>query len=205
MTITEAEMMNRTFGCELEYEGIGQSTAAKTVAEVTGGTARFVGGSYGTWEVTMPDGRKWKVVSDGSLCGTSSETVTPVMTVADLDTLQKVVRALRRKGAKANSRTGLHVHVGAADFTAENVKNLVRTFYKHYHDIPVITTFSICGVIVEMKPQKTRDNSQHFSPYNFFKSSSLSTLHSLMPLPPVSCVLFFSVSTIACRFISVSA
>ena len=34
-------------------------------------------------------------------------------------------------------------------------------FYKHYHDIPVITTFSICGVIVEMKPQKTRDNSQH--------------------------------------------
>ena len=78
----------------------------------------------------MPDGRKWKVVSDGSLCGTSSETVTPVMTVADLDTLQKVVRALRRKGAKANSRTGLHVHVGAADFTAENVKNLVKTFYK---------------------------------------------------------------------------
>ena len=130
MTITEAEMMNRTFGCELEYEGISQSTAAKTVAEVTGGTTRYVGGTYGTWEVAMPDGRKWKVVSDGSLRGTSSETVTPVMTVADLDTLQKVVRALRRKGAKANSRTGLHVHVGAADFTAENVKNLVKTFYK---------------------------------------------------------------------------
>ena len=130
MTITEAEMANRTFGCELEYEGISQETAAKTVAEVTGGTASYIGGYYRTWEVKMADGRKWKVVSDGSLCGTSSETVTPVMTVADLDTLQKVVRALRRKGAKANSRTGLHVHVGAADFTAENVKNLVRTFYK---------------------------------------------------------------------------
>jgi hypothetical protein len=130
MTITEAEMMNRTFGCELEYEGISQSTAANTVAEVTGGTTRYVGGSYGTWGVTMPDGRKWKVVSDGSLRGTSSETVTPVMTVADLETLQQVVRALRRKGAKANGRTGLHVHVGAADFTAENVKNLVKTFYK---------------------------------------------------------------------------
>ena len=205
MTITEAEMMNRTFGCELEYEGISQSAAAKTVAEVTGGTARYVGGYYGTWEVTMPDGRKWKVVSDGSLEGVSSETVTPVMKISDLPTLQNVVRALRHRGARANVRTGLHVHVGAADFTAENIKNLVRTFYKHYHDIPVITTFSICGVIVEMKPQKTRDNSQHFSPYNFFKSSSLSTLHSLMPLPSVSCVLFFSVSTIACRFISVSA
>ena len=130
MTITEAEMATRTFGCELEYEGISQATAAQTVAEVTGGTTRYVGGAYGTWEVTMPDGRKWKVVSDGSLEGTSSETVTPVMTIADLDTLQQVVRALRRNGARANYRTGLHVHVGAADFTAENVKNLVKTFYK---------------------------------------------------------------------------
>ncbi|MBQ6141980.1 MAG: hypothetical protein IJI54_11930 [Kiritimatiellae bacterium] len=38
---------------------------------------------------------------------------------------------------------------------------LRNRLYSHYHDIPVITTFSICGVIVEMKPQKTRDNSQH--------------------------------------------
>ena len=130
MTITEAEMASRTFGCELEYEGISQERAAKTVAEVTGGTARFEGYHLHNWTVTMPDGRKWQVVSDGSLCGTSAEVVTPIMTVADLDTLQQVVRALRRKGAKANSRTGLHVHVGAADFTAENVKNLVKTFYK---------------------------------------------------------------------------
>ena len=130
MTITEAEMATRTFGCELEYEGISQATAAQTVAEVTGGTTRYVGGAYGTWEVTMPDGRKWKVVSDGSLEGTSSETVTPVMTIADLELLQEVVRKLRKAKAKANSRTGLHVHVGAADFTAENVKNLVKTFYK---------------------------------------------------------------------------
>ena len=105
MTITEAEMMNRTFGCELEYEGIGQSTAAKTVAEVTGGTARFVGGSYGTWEVTMPDGRKWKVVSDGSLCGTSSETVTPVMTVADLDARGSTSTSARRTSPPRTSRT----------------------------------------------------------------------------------------------------
>ena len=130
MTITEAQMLERTFGCELEYEGIGQETAARTVAEVTNGTARYVGGYYGTWEVTQSDGRVWRVVSDGSLRGTSSETVTPVMTTADLDTLQKVVRALRRKGAKASSRTGLHVHVGIADFTAVNVKNLVKTWFK---------------------------------------------------------------------------
>lgn len=130
MTITEAEMAGRTFGCELEYEEITQERAAKTVAEVTGGTVLHEGSHLNNWSVTMPDGRKWQVVHDGSLRGASAEVVTPVMTTADLDTLQKVVRALRRKGARATIRTGLHVHIGAADFTAENVKNLVKTFYK---------------------------------------------------------------------------
>lgn len=130
MTITEAEMASRTFGCELEYEGISQATAAKTVAETVGGTAAYEGRHLSNWVVAQPDGRKWEVVSDGSLCGTSAEVVTPVMRAADLEDLQKVVRALRRAGAKANSRTGLHVHVGAADFTPTEIKNLVRTFYK---------------------------------------------------------------------------
>ena len=130
MTITEAQMSERTFGCELEYEGISQSTAAKTVAEIVGGTARFEGTHLSNWVVTMPDGRRWQVVSDGSLRGTSAEVVTPIMRIADMELLQKVVRALRRAGAKANNRTGLHVHVGAEDFTPENIKNLVRTFYK---------------------------------------------------------------------------
>ena len=130
MTVTEEMMMSRTFGCELEYEGIGQEQAAKTVAEVTGGTATWRGTHLNNWEVKTPDGRVWQVVSDGSLCGTSAEVVTPILHTSDLETLQQVVRALRRKGARANSRTGLHVHVGAADFTPTELKNLVRTFYK---------------------------------------------------------------------------
>ena len=129
MTITEAEMMSRTFGCELEYEGISQATAAKVVADATGGTARYEGTHLSNWVVTMPDGRRWQVVSDGSLNG-GAEVVTPILKTSDLDTLQKVVRELRHHGAKANARTGLHVHVGAADFTPTQVKNLVRTFYK---------------------------------------------------------------------------
>ena len=130
MTITEAQMNERTFGCELEYEGIGREAAARVVARVTGGTATFEGIHLNNWVVTMPDGRKWQVVSDGSLCGTSAEVVTPILRWEDIETLQEVVRALRKKGAKANERTGLHVHVGAADFGPSAVKNLVRTFYK---------------------------------------------------------------------------
>ena len=121
--------MSRTFGCELEYEGISQATAAKVVADATGGTARYEGTHLSNWVVTMPDGRRWQVVSDGSLNG-GAEVVTPILHTSDLETLQKVVRELRHHGAKANARTGLHVHVGAADFTPTQVKNLVRTFYK---------------------------------------------------------------------------
>ena len=66
MTVTEEMMSAMTFGCELEYEGISQATAAKAVAEVTGGTARYEGCHLSNWVVTMPDGRKWQVVSDGS-------------------------------------------------------------------------------------------------------------------------------------------
>ena len=129
MTVTEAQMNERTFGCELEYEGISRDTAAKVVAEVTGGAARYEGSHLSNWVVTMPDGRKWQVVSDGSLNG-GAEVVTPILRWDDIETLQKVVRALRARGAKANDRTGLHVHVGAADFGPSAIKNLVRTFYK---------------------------------------------------------------------------
>ena len=121
--------MSRTFGCELEYEGISQATAAKVVADATGGTARYEGTHLSNWVVAMPDGRRWQVVSDGSLNG-GAEVVTPILKTSDFDTLQKVVREPRHHGAKANARTGLHVHVGAADFTPAELKNLVRTFYK---------------------------------------------------------------------------
>ena len=129
MTITEAELGGRTFGCELEYEGITQEKAAKTVAKVLGGVARYEGSHLNNWTVAMADGRKWNIVSDGSLWG-GAEVVTPILRYTDMATLQEVVRALRKAGAKANSRTGLHVHVGIADFTATNVKNLVKTWFK---------------------------------------------------------------------------
>lgn len=100
MTVTEEKMSAMTFGCELEYEGISQATAAKAVAEVTGGTARYEGCHLSNWVVTMPDGRKWQVVSDGSLSGTSAETVTPILKVADIETLQEVLRACLVVGAR---------------------------------------------------------------------------------------------------------
>ena len=129
MTVTEAELASLTFGCELEYEGISQSTAATVVAETVGGTARYEGSHLSNWVVTMLDGRRWQVVSDGSLRG-GAEVVTPILRIADMETLQEVVRKMRKAHAKVNERTGLHVHVGAQGMTPKQIKNLVRLFYK---------------------------------------------------------------------------
>ena len=131
MTKTQAELSGLTFGCELEYEGIGKPYAARLIAEVTGGRVETEndGGVIRT-SVRMRDGRVWRIVSDGSLRGTSCESVTPILTIEDLPMLEKVVAALRRGGAIANERTGLHIHVGMRNAEPVAVKNLVRTFYR---------------------------------------------------------------------------
>ena len=129
MTKTEAELSGLTFGCELEYEGIGKARAAQLIAEVTGGRVAYTGLGENQM-VRMPDGRVWSIVRDGSLRGACSESVTPILRISDLPMLEKVVKALRRGGAVVNSRTGLHIHVGMRTASPTAVRNLVRTFYR---------------------------------------------------------------------------
>ena len=129
-TIATAKTM--TFGTELEYTEITREKAAKAIYSVVGGRVRYTAGAYDTWEVTAPDGRVWKAVSDRSLGdrANSAEVVTPIMRWEDIPTLQEVVRALRRAGAQATSRTSQHVHIGVANFNAKQIANIARIFYK---------------------------------------------------------------------------
>ena len=121
-----------TFGTELEYTNITREKAAKAIHSVVGGTVRYYGGGYDAWQVTAPDGRIWKAVSDGSLTdrATSAEVVTPILKWEDMETLQAVVRALRKAGAKTPSCTSQHVHVGVSAFSARQIANIARIFYK---------------------------------------------------------------------------
>ncbi len=118
------------FGTELEYTHISREGAARAIQSVVGGRISHTGGSYDAWTVTAPDGRKWKAVSDGSLSGTSAEVVTPILHWEDFDTLQKVVRALRRAGARTPACTSQHVHIGVEDFTAALIANFARIWHK---------------------------------------------------------------------------
>lgn len=120
-----------TFGTELEYTGISREKAAKAIHSVVGGTIRYTGTNYDTWSVFDPQGREWKAMRDGSLgYNGGCEFVTPVLRYEDMETLQEVVRALRKAGAKTPSCTSQHVHVGVEHLTATQIANIAKIFYK---------------------------------------------------------------------------
>ena len=124
----------QTFGTELEYTHIGRERAAKAIQSVVGGTVRYVGGPYDAWECRATDGRVWRAVNDSSLSDVPSnfraEVVTPILKYADIETLQEVVRALRRAGAKATATCSQHLHLGLEKFSPEQIANFVKMFYK---------------------------------------------------------------------------
>ena len=129
-------MKEQNFGLELEFTGITRRKAAETIGKLLNGEAyaTYKGGAYKAWTVTGPDGRIWTVERDASIEPTDwddekkCEFVTPKCTYEDIGTVQEIIRALRKAGAKVNKSCGLHIHVDGANHTAKSLKNLVFTF-----------------------------------------------------------------------------
>lgn len=124
-------MKNQTFGIEIEMNHITREQAAQMVAQTLGEGAAFrhTGGTYDAWEVTGPDGRKWKLVSDASIAGPrthGTEFVSPICRWEDIETVQACVRALRAAGAHADPSCGIHVHIGLGEHTPKTLRNLVN-------------------------------------------------------------------------------
>ena len=134
-------MLTRNFGIEIEFTGVTREKAAKVVAEHFGGRFTTQGGNY---KVVAPDGRDWKVVYDGSIrCQrkTSSgrvpasraysvELVSPILTYEeDIESLQELVRKLRKAGGFPNNSAGIHIHLNGADHTPRSLRNFVNIIY----------------------------------------------------------------------------
>lgn len=123
-----------TYGVEIETYGAGREAVARAIAAEVGGTARPAGGFYQKWEAVMPDGRKWTTMTDASISGhAGAEVVSPILRWEDMDLLQRVVRAVRRAGAKVNESCGIHVHVGAERFKRDPkaLVRLAKIVHKH--------------------------------------------------------------------------
>ena len=100
------EMKKQTIGVEVEMNNIERRRAAKVAAEFFG-TGRYENtahrNGYSTWSAWDSQGREWKFQKDVSISGPDSEKcelVTPILTYADMETLQELIRRLRRAGAK---------------------------------------------------------------------------------------------------------
>ncbi|MBR4031131.1 MAG: amidoligase family protein [Clostridia bacterium] len=138
-------MKAQTIGTEIEFTGLTRQAAAETVAKFFGTTAIYTGGTYDAWAAKDGTGRDWKVMSDSSIRAEKKsggevqsasgqyrcELVTPILGWADIETLQEVVRKLRKAGAFVNETCGQHVHIGAAGMTAAAIRNLVNNFASH--------------------------------------------------------------------------
>ena len=134
-----AEMKKQTIGVEVEMNGITRRAAAKIAAEFFG-TGRFQDtarrNGYYTWSAWDAQGREWKFQRDVSIAGPDSEKcemVTPILTYADMETLQELVRRLRKAGAKSDATRGcgVHIHIGAKGYTAQTLRNLANIMASH--------------------------------------------------------------------------
>ena len=134
-----AEMKKQTIGVEVEMNSITRQKAAKLAADFFGAgryenTASRNG--YCTWSAWDADGREWKFQKDVSISGPDDEKcemVTPILRYEDMETLQELIRRLRKAGAKSDATRGcgIHIHIGANGHTPQTLRNLANIMASH--------------------------------------------------------------------------
>lgn len=134
-----AEMKKQTIGVEVEMNSITRANAAKIAAEFFG-TGRYQDtasrNGYCAWSAWDESGREWKFQRDGSIAGPNSEKcemVTPILTYADMEILQGLIRRLRNAGARSDTTRGcgVHIHIGAKGHTPQTLRNLANIMASH--------------------------------------------------------------------------
>ena len=139
-TMKQIENMKaQTIGVEVEMNNITRRAAAKLAADFFG-TGRHEDtayrNGYSTWSAWDAQGREWKFQKDVSIQGPDeqkTELVTPILTYADMETLQELIRRLRKAGAKSDASRGcgVHIHIGAKGHTPQSLRNLANIMASH--------------------------------------------------------------------------
>ena len=134
-------MFSSKFGIEVEFTGITRTRAAEVAADYFGGSVTNGYDYYNAHNVTAPDGRVWKFVSDASInCQRKSgrqtlpvgesysvELVSPILSYyEDIKTVQELVRRLRKAGGFTNNSCGIHIHLDGNNHTPRSIRNFVN-------------------------------------------------------------------------------
>ena len=133
------EMKKQTIGVEVEMNSITRQKSAQVAAEFFGtGRYEYTAGrnGYETWSAWDGEGREWKMQKDVSIAGPDSqkcELVTPILTYGDIETLQELIRRLKKAGAKSDYTRGcgVHIHIGAKGHTPQTLRNLANIMASH--------------------------------------------------------------------------
>ncbi|MBR5990295.1 MAG: amidoligase family protein [Bacilli bacterium] len=133
-----SKMKEQTIGVEVEMNNISRRKAAMLIANFFGTRAYDANSEYGylTWACKDSQGRVWKFQRDCSIQGPDDERcemVTPILTYADIETLQEIIRILRKAGAKSDATRGcgVHIHIGAKGHTPKTLRNLTNIMASH--------------------------------------------------------------------------
>ena len=133
-------MKAQTIGVEIEMYNITRQNAAKAAADFFGSSRveyTAARNGYKTWSTWDSQGREWKFQRDASIRARTDEEkcemVTPILTYDDIESLQELVRTLRRKGAKSDPdhMCGVHIHIGAAGHDARSLRVLANLMASH--------------------------------------------------------------------------
>jgi hypothetical protein len=125
------DLTSHTFGIEIETSGLTREALAKTIADVIGGRVVSCPPYHGqsAFQAVGPDNRGWSVLHDGSISGVNiGEIVSPVLRYSDIETVQKIARAVFAAGGRSTAKKncGIHIHVGAAGLTVKNLIDLSK-------------------------------------------------------------------------------
>lgn len=133
------KMKEQTIGVEIEMNNIKRRRAAEIAADYFGtGRHEYTAqrNGYDTYSAWDAQGREWKFQKDVSIHGVDSEKcelVTPILKYNDMETLQELIRKLRRAGAKSDAARGcgVHIHIGAKGHTPQTLRNLANIMAGH--------------------------------------------------------------------------
>lgn len=152
-------MLTGRFGIEIELTGITKDKAAETIKTIVGGRIEHTYDSYATRKIHADDGRAWKVMNDASIRKVNSrgngtndndysvEVVSPILTEADIDTIQLIARALRAAGGRTNDSCGIHIHLDGSNQTVQSIKNYINI---------IASKNDLLYKALQIKPARTR-------------------------------------------------
>jgi hypothetical protein len=166
-----------TFGMEFEVQGVSVQKAHRVLNE-------------GGINCEMPNrthetSQNWKAVYDGSVAR-GAEVVSPILDESRLNEAVAVTKILKNAGARVDTATGFHVHIGSNAFGSaftSSLSQFVLNYYSMHHAIGALVAPSrlrnnYCGVLQQHDAEDiaSRLNGGNFRASSRYQSLNLDAL-----------------------------